>query len=326
MLDVKFPKNSTFLVTGCAGFIGSNTVEYLLKEGYRVVGLDNFSTGKKSNIEELRNPNFTFIEGDIRDLDTCVNAVKGVDYVIHLAALGSVPRSILDPKTTNDVNVSGMLNMLIAAKDEKVKSFVYASSSSVYGDEPNLPKYEERIGNPLSPYAVSKYVDELYGHVFHKLYGLNTIGLRYFNVFGRRQDPDSIYAAVIPLFVSKLMNNEAPIINGDGLQSRDFTYIDNVIEANLKACLAKVEAFGKSYNIAFGGQTTVIELYNTMTSLLNINIDPVFGPDRPGDIKHSNADISKAKEMFNYNPSVSFEEGLEKTISWYVEALRIKND
>ncbi len=326
MLDVKFPKNSTFLVTGCAGFIGSNTVEYLLKEGYRVVGLDNFSTGKKSNIEELRNPNFIFIEGDIRDLDTCVNAVKGVDYVIHLAALGSVPRSILDPKTTNDVNVSGMLNMLIAAKDEKVKSFVYASSSSVYGDEPNLPKYEERIGNPLSPYAVSKYVDELYGHVFHKLYGLNTIGLRYFNVFGRRQDPDSIYAAVIPLFVSKLMNNEAPIINGDGLQSRDFTYIDNVIEANLKACLAKVEAFGKSYNIAFGGQTTVIELYNTMTSLLNINIDPVFGPDRPGDIKHSNADISKAKEMFNYNPSVSFEEGLEKTISWYVEALRIKND
>ena len=326
MLDVKFPKNSTFLVTGCAGFIGSNTVEYLLKEGYRVVGLDNFSTGKKSNIEELRNPNFIFIEGDIRDLDTCVNAVKGVDYVIHLAALGSVPRSILDPKTTNDVNVSGMLNMLIAAKDEKVKSFVYASSSSVYGDEPNLPKYEERIGNPLSPYAVSKYVDELYGHVFHKLYGLNTIGLRYFNVFGRRQDPDSIYAAVIPLFVSKLMNNEAPIINGDGLQSRDFTYIDNVIEANLKACLAKVEAFGKSYNIAFGGQTTVIELYNTMTSLLNINIDPVFGPDRPGDIKHSNADISKAKEMFNYNPSVSFEEGLEKTISWYVEALSIKND
>lgn len=321
MLDIKFPKGTSFLVTGAAGFIGSNTVEYLLSQGYKVVGLDNFATGKKSNIEELTNPNFNFIEGDIRDLETCKKAVHGVDYVIHLAALGSVPRSIKDPITSNDVNVNGFLNMLVASKESNIKTFVYASSSSVYGDEPNLPKIEERIGKPLSPYAVTKYVNELYGHVFHKLYGLNTVGLRYFNVFGRRQDPNSIYAAVIPQFVAKLLHNEAPVINGDGLQSRDFTYIDNVIEANLKSCLAKDEAFGKAFNVAYGGQVTVLELYAAMVKLLNKDIKPIFGPNRAGDVKHSNANISKAKELFNYNPSVNFEEGLNKTMSWYKKEL-----
>lgn len=321
MLDMKFPKETKFLVTGAAGFIGTNTIEYLLNEGYKVVGLDNFATGKRSNVEELKNPNYHFIEGDIRDLDICKNAVNGVDYVIHLAALGSVPRSIKDPKTTNDVNVNGMLNMLIAAKDENVKAFVYASSSSVYGDEPNLPKIEERIGKPLSPYAVSKYTDELYGHVFHALYGLKTIGMRYFNVFGRRQDPDSVYAAVIPQFVKKLLNNESPVINGDGTQSRDFTYIDNVIEANLKACLAREEAFGKAYNVAYGGRVTVNELFDAMAKLLDKDIKPVYGPTRAGDVKHSNADISKARNNFNYDPAYDFEEGLKQTMDWYVKAL-----
>jgi len=321
MLDVKFPEGTTFLVTGAAGFIGSNTIEYLLSEGYKVVGLDNFATGKKSNIEELTHSNFTFIEGDIRDLDTCNKAVMGVDYVIHLAALGSVPRSIKDPITSNDVNINGFLNMLVASRDNNVKTFVYASSSSVYGDEPNLPKIEERIGKPLSPYAVTKYVNELYGHVFHKLYGLNTVGLRYFNVFGRRQDPSSIYAAVIPQFVSKLLHNESPVINGDGHQSRDFTYIDNVIEANLKACLANDDAYGKAYNVAYGGQVTVLELYDAMLKLLDKDIKPVFGPNRAGDVKHSNANINKAKQAFNYDPSINFEEGLKKTMDWYIKSL-----
>ena len=321
MLDVKFPKETTFLVTGAAGFIGSNTIEYLLSEGYKVTGLDNFATGKKSNIEELTHSNFTFIEGDIRDLDTCNKAGMGVDYVIHLAALGSVPRSIKDPITSNDVNINGFLNMLVASRDNNVKTFVYASSSSVYGDEPNLPKIEERIGKPLSPYAVTKYVNELYGHVFHKLYGLNTVGLRYFNVFGRRQDPSSIYAAVIPQFVSKLLHNESPVINGDGLQSRDFTYIDNVIEANLKACLANDDAYGKAYNVAYGGQVTVLELYDAMLKLLDKDIKPVFGPNRAGDVKHSNANINKAKQAFNYDPSINFEEGLKKTMDWYIKSL-----
>ena len=321
MLDVKYPKGTTFLVTGAAGFIGSNTIEYLLSEGYKVVGLDNFATGKKSNIEELTHSNFTFIEGDIRDLDTCNKAVMGADYVIHLAALGSVPRSIKDPITSNDVNINGFLNMLVASRDNNVKAFVYASSSSVYGDEPNLPKIEERIGKPLSPYAVTKYVNELYGHVFHKLYGLNTVGLRYFNVFGRRQDPSSIYAAVIPQFVSKLLHNESPVINGDGHQSRDFTYIDNVIEANLKACLANDDAYGKAYNVAYGGQVTVLELYDAMLKLLDKDIKPVFGPNRAGDVKHSNANINKAKQAFNYDPSINFEEGLKKTMDWYIKSL-----
>lgn len=321
MLDIKFPKGTKFLVTGCAGFIGSNTVEYLLSEGYEVVGLDNFNTGKKSNIESLAHNRFHFIEGDIRDLDTCTSATKGVDYVIHLAALGSVPRSIKDPKTSNDVNVNGFLNMLIAAKDEKVKTFVYASSSSVYGDEPNLPKIENRIGKPLSPYAVTKYVNELYAKVFFDLYGLRTVGLRYFNVFGRRQDPNSIYAAVIPQFVKKILDNESPQIHGDGNQSRDFTYIDNVIEANLKACLAKDEAFGKAFNIAYGGQVTVDTLFKEMRKLLNSNIEPVYIPTRPGDVKHSNADITQARTLMNYNPSYSFEEGLKLTLDWYKKAL-----
>lgn len=320
MVDMIFPKDTKFLITGGAGFIGSNMCEYLLSQGHKVVVLDNFSTGKRDNLDLfMKNNLFLLIEGDIRNLETCQQAVKDVDYVIHLAALGSVPRSINDPKTSNDVNVNGMLNMLIVAKEEKVKTFVYASSSSVYGDEPNLPKVEGRIGKPLSPYAVTKYVNELYGKVFYDLYQLPTVGLRYFNVFGRRQDPNSIYAAVIPQFFDKLLNNESPLIHGDGLQSRDFTYIDNVIEANLKACLAPKKAFGEAFNVAYGGQVTVNDLYYEMNRLLNLDIKPVYGPTRPGDVKHSNADISKARTYFNYNPSVSFEEGLKKTMDWYVK-------
>lgn len=326
MIDIKFPKETRFLITGGAGFIGSNMVEYLLKEQHQVMVLDNFATGKRTNLAPyLKNPLFTLLEGDIRDLKTCQIAVKDVDYVIHLAALGSVPRSINDPITSNDVNVNGILNMLVAARDEKVKTFVYASSSSVYGDEPHLPKVEPRIGKPLSPYAVTKYVNELYARVFYDLYQLPTVGMRYFNVFGRRQDPESIYAAVIPQFVDKLLKGESPLIHGDGEQSRDFTYIDNVIEANLKACLAPKKAFGQAFNVAFGGQVTVNELYKEMNKLLKLDIKPVFGSTRPGDVKHSNADISKANDLLNYHPSVSFQEGLKRTIDWYVDTIQKKS-
>ncbi|KNY26600.1 SDR family oxidoreductase [Pseudobacteroides cellulosolvens] len=320
--NIIFPKNSLFLVTGGAGFIGSNIAEALLDMGYRVRVLDNFSTGKRENILHMQNnENFQLIEGDIRDLEACNEACKNADYVLHQAALGSVPRSIDDPRTSNDVNITGMLNMMIAARDNSVKRFVYASSSSVYGDEVNLPKVEDKVGKPLSPYAITKKVNELYARNFFELYGLQTIGLRYFNVFGRRQDANSVYAAVIPLFVKALINNEAPRINGDGKQSRDFTYIDNVVQANLKACIAGDEACGDVFNIANGGRVYLIDLYNSILKLLEKDITPDYGPDRKGDIKHSNADIKKAQTYIGYNPEISVDDGLKRCIDWYKENL-----
>ena len=320
--EYSFEKDSSFLVTGGAGFIGSNLVEKILDLGYKVRVLDNFSTGKKRNIEEfLDNSNFELIEGDIRDLTTCQQACDGVDYVLHQAALGSVPRSINDPRTTNDVNITGTLNMLIAARDNKVKRFIYASSSSVYGDEPHLPKIEDRVGKPLSPYAITKKVNELYARNFYELYKLPVIGLRYFNIFGEKQDCDSVYAAVIPIFVKKLLNKEAPTIDGDGKQSRDFTYVENAVEANLKACLADEGALGEVFNIAYGGRVYLNDLYWKICKLLKVDIQPVYGPERPGDIKHSNADISKAKKILGYNPEYDVDKGLEKAIDWYKENL-----
>ncbi|MCX7920939.1 MAG: SDR family oxidoreductase [Clostridia bacterium] len=316
--NVEFPVDTLFLVTGGAGFIGSNLAEAILEMGYRVRVLDNFLTGKRENIQGFeQNERFEFIEGDIRDIDICQRACAGIDYVLHHAALGSVPRSIEDPATSNDINIGGALNMMIAARDCKVKKFVYASSSSVYGDHPELPKVEHKIGKPLSPYAITKKVNELYARNFFELYGLKTIGLRYFNVFGKRQDPHSIYAAVIPIFVKNLLKNEASKINGDGLQSRDFTYIDNVVEANLKACLAKDEACGEVYNVAYGGRAFLIDLYNSICELMGKKIEPVYGPERAGDIKHSNADISKAKLMLDYEPEIDTFEGLKRSIEWY---------
>lgn len=310
--------NKRFLVTGGAGFIGSNIVEKLLKMGCKVKVLDNFSTGKRENIEGFFvNPNFELIEGDLRDEATCRKACENVDYVLHEGALGSVPRSIKDPKTTNDVNISGTLNMLIAARDSNVKRFIYATSSSVYGDSTVLPKREGEEGNPLSPYAVTKKVGELYAKNFYELYGLETIGLRYFNVFGKRQDPNSAYSAAIPIFVKKLIHDEQPIINGDGKQSRDFTYIENVIQANLKACLAPKEACGQVFNIAYGGREYLIDLYNKLCDLLDKNITPIYGPSRKGDVRDSNADISKARRLLGYEPTYSLGDGLKLTIEWY---------
>lgn len=318
--NIKFPEGSKFLVTGSAGFIGSNLVEAILKLGYKVRGLDNFSTGKKENVEEfLDNPNYEFFEGDIRDLDICMKACEGIDFVLNQAAWGSVPRSIEMPLFYEEVNIKGTLNMMEAARQNGVKKFVYASSSSVYGDEPNLPKKEGREGNVLSPYALTKKVDEEYGKLYTKMYGLDTYGMRYFNVFGRRQDPNGAYAAVIPKFIKQLLNNEAPTINGDGKQSRDFTYIENVIEANLKACNASHKAAGQAYNIAYGGREFLIDIYILLMNSLGKDIQPIFGPDRKGDIKHSNADINKAKEMLGYNPEWSFERGIEAAIEWYKE-------
>ncbi len=319
--NISFPEGTRFLVTGAAGFIGSNLVEVILKLGYQVRGLDNFSTGKRENIDLFKdNPNFEFIEGDIRNLDTCLDACNGVDYVLNQAAWGSVPRSIEMPLLYEEVNIRGTLNMMEAARQNNVKKFVYASSSSVYGDEPNLPKKEGIEGNLLSPYALTKRVDEEYGKLYTKLYGLDTYGLRYFNVFGRRQDPNGAYAAVIPKFIKQLLNDERPTINGDGKQSRDFTYIENVIEANLKACAAQHEAAGEAFNIAYGGREYLIDIYNHLCKSLNVDIEPIFGPDRKGDIKHSNADISKAKEMLGYDPSWSFERGIKAAIEWYMDS------
>lgn len=316
--NIRFPEESVFLVTGAAGFIGSNLVEAILKLGYKVRGLDNFSTGKRENIDLfIENSNFEFIEGDIRDLETCMNACDGVDYVLHQAAWGSVPRSIEMPLLYEEINIRGTLNMMEAARQKKVKKFVYASSSSVYGDEPNLPKREGKEGNLLSPYALTKRVDEEYGKLYTKLYGLETYGLRYFNVFGKRQDPNGAYAAVIPKFIRQLLNDERPVINGDGKQSRDFTFIENVIEANLKACKAPKEVAGQAFNIAYGGREFLIDIYFDICTALGKNIEPLFGPERQGDIKHSNADISKAKELLGYNPSWSFEKGINATIEWY---------
>lgn len=319
---LKFPENSIFLVTGGAGFIGSNLCEAILSMGYTVRCLDNLSTGKKQNMDGfINNPNFTFIEGDIRDLDTCMKACEGVDFVLNQAAWGSVPRSIEMPLLYEDINIGGTLNMMEAARQQGVKKFVYASSSSVYGDEPNLPKKEGREGNLLSPYALTKRVDEEYGKLYKKLYGLDTYGMRYFNVFGRRQDPDGAYAAVIPKFIKQLLRGETPTINGDGKQSRDFTYIENVIEANLKACLASSDAAGEAFNVAYGGREYLIDIYYGLTKALGKDVEPNFGPDRKGDIKHSNADISKAKELLGYDPEYSFERGIALAIEWYKENL-----
>lgn len=320
--NLKFSENSTFLVTGGAGFIGSNLCEAILKMGYKVRCLDDLSTGKQANVDIfLDNPNYTFIKGDIKDLDTCMAACEGVDYVLNQAAWGSVPRSIEMPLFYEKNNIMGTLNMMEAARQQGVKKFVYASSSSVYGDHPVLPKKEGQEGNLLSPYALTKRVDEEFAKLYTRLYGLDTYGLRYFNVFGRRQDPDGAYAAVIPKFIKMLMNGETPTISGDGMQSRDFTYIENVIEANLKACLAPHEAAGNAFNIAYGGREYLIDIYHSLTRALGKDIEPNFGPDRAGDIKHSNADISKAREMLGYDPDYDFDSGLKLAIDWYVENL-----
>lgn len=317
------------LVTGGAGFIGSNLCEELLIRNNKVICLDNFSTGKKDNIVAfLENPLFTLIEGDIRNLDDCKKAVDGVDYVLHQAALGSVPRSVNDPITSNDVNVSGFLNMLIASRDAKVKRFVYAASSSTYGDSVSMPKVEDVIGKPLSPYAITKYVNELYADVFSKTYGIETIGLRYFNVFGRKQDPNGAYAAVIPKFVSQLMKGESPTINGDGSYSRDFTYIDNVVQANiLSLTTQKKGAINTVYNVAFGERNTLNDLMRYLKKYLseldaNIrDVEVIYGENRAGDIPHSHASIEKAKEYLTYAPQFSLQKGLKEAVKWYWENL-----
>ncbi len=319
---LKFPASSLFLVTGGAGFIGSNLCEAILNLGYRVRCLDDLSTGKQSNIDMFfDNPNYEFIKGDIKNFEVCMSACKDVDFVLNQAAWGSVPRSIEMPIFYCKNNIEGTLNMLEAAKCNGVKKFVYASSSSVYGDEPNLPKTEGCEGNLLSPYALTKRCDEEWAKLYTTHYGLDTYGMRYFNVFGRRQDPNGAYAAVIPKFIKQLLNDEAPTINGDGKQSRDFTYIENVIEANLKACLAPHEVAGQVFNIAYGGREYLIDIYRELEKALGKNIAPHFGPDRKGDIKHSNANITKAKEMLGYDPEYNFSKGLAEAIEWYKENL-----
>jgi len=318
------------LITGGAGFIGSNLCDHFIAKGYEVVCLDNFSTGFLKNIRHhLSNPAFTLIEGDIRNLEDCQKAVQGVTYVLHEAALGSVPRSINDPITTNEVNVSGFLNMLTASRDAGVKRFIYAASSSTYGDSEVLPKTEDVIGRPLSPYAVTKYVNELYADVFSKTYGIETIGLRYFNVFGRRQNPEGAYAAVIPKFVIQLMQHESPVVNGDGNYSRDFTYIDNVILMNELAMLSQnKEALNTVYNTAYGDRTTLNELLSYLKDFLSEydtaikSVEVVHGPQRGGDIPHSLASIDKAKKLLNYNPEFSIQQGLKEAVAWYWENLK----
>ena len=321
--------NKKILVTGGAGFIGANLCEALLERQNKVVCLDNFATGKRENIAGLlNNGNFTLIEGDIRNLEDCLKASQGVDYILHQAALGSVPRSIKDPITSNDVNVSGFLNMLVAARDNKVKRVVYAASSSTYGDSESIPKVEDIIGKPLSPYAITKYVNELYADIFSKTYGLETIGLRYFNVFGRKQDPNGAYAAVIPKFVSQLMAGDSPVINGDGDYSRDFTYIDNVIQANLLSLVTTNEkAINTVYNVAYGDRNTLNDLMGYLKEYLFefdskiSNIEVVYGPNRVGDIPHSHASVQKAKDLLKYNPQFSLQQGLKEAVQWYWENL-----
>jgi UDP-N-acetylglucosamine 4-epimerase len=318
------------LITGGAGFIGSNLCEYFLSKEYQVVCLDNFATGHRHNLAAFAdNKNFKLIEGDIRNLSDCHKAVSGVDYVLHEAALGSVPRSINDPITTNDVNVSGFLNMLVASRDAKVKRFVYAASSSTYGDSESLPKIEENIGKPLSPYAITKYVNELYADIFSKTYGLETIGLRYFNVFGRKQDPNGAYAAVIPKFVMQLMEHDSPVINGDGNFSRDFTYIDNVIQMNeLAMTTTNLEAINTVYNTAFGDRTTLNDLVKYLKESLSeydstiANVPILYGPNRAGDIPHSLASIDKAKRLLGYSPEFSMQNGLKEAVKWYWNNLK----
>ena len=321
--------NKKILVTGGAGFIGANLCEALLERQNKVVCLDNFATGKRENIAGLlKNNNFTLIEGDIRNLEDCLKASQGVDYILHQAALGSVPRSIKDPITSNDVNVSGFLNILVAARDNKVKRVVYAASSSTYGDSESMPKVEDIIGKPLSPYAITKYVNELYADIFSKTYGLETIGLRYFNVFGRKQDPNGAYAAVIPKFVSQLMAGDSPVINGNGNYSRDFTYIDNVIQANLLSLVTTNEkAINTVYNVAYGDRNTLNDLMGYLKEYLSefdskiSNVDVIYGPNRAGDIPHSHASVQKAKDLLKYNPQFSLQKGLKEAVQWYWENL-----
>lgn len=322
------------VITGGAGFIGSNLCEYFLSKGYHVTCMDNFATGHRHTIEHLLfNKKFKLIEADIRNLDDCKEATLGSDYVLHQAALGSVPRSINDPITTNDVNVSGFLNMLVASRDNKVKRFIYAASSSTYGDSVVLPKVEHEIGKPLSPYAITKYVNELYADIFNKIYGLETIGLRYFNVFGKNQDPNGAYAAVIPKFVMQLIKKQSPIINGDGNYSRDFTYIDNVIQMNeLAITTQNIEALNTVYNTACGESTTLNEMVASLKKYLSeydpsiSNIEIVYGSSRDGDIPHSLASIEKAKKLLHYNPKYSFQDGLKQAVEWYWKNLKIKKE
>lgn len=322
-------KNSRILVTGGAGFIGSNLTEALLRQENEVVVLDNFSTGKMENLSAFReHKNFRLITGDIRNMDDCRKAVDGIDYVLHQAALGSVPRSVKDPMTSTHVNILGFVNMLFAAQEAEVKRFVYASSSSVYGDSPVLPKVETQTGTPLSPYAITKSVNEMYAKNFHDLYGINTVGLRYFNVFGRRQDPFGAYAAVIPKFVSALLKHESPVINGDGSFSRDFTYIDNVIHANQCALLAEDSAaLNRAYNIACGQQITLLQLFAALRDNLAqfdpaiCSVEPEFGPERTGDIPHSLADISNARQLLGYQPACNVEQGIALAAEWYYKNL-----
>ncbi len=329
--------NRTWLITGVAGFIGSNLAEELLKLNQKVISLDNFATGHRCNLDHIKDSvsydqwkRFTFVEGDITNFDTCISVTKNVDVILHQAALGSVPRSIDNPLVSNNANVTGFLNILTAAKDNGVKRFVYASSSSVYGDSKELPKVEERTGNLLSPYAVTKYVNELYMGVFHKCYSMQTIGLRYFNVFGKRQDPNGVYAAVMPKWIVQILDGEDVYINGDGETSRDFTYIDNVVQANIMAATTNTEAFGKAYNIAAGGRETLNNLYEAIIkgmkeNLPNLKIkEPIYKDFRSGDIRHSNANIDKAKELLNYNPTHTLAEGLKESIQWYINDIKGK--
>mgnify|MGYP001092639008 FL=1 len=328
-MNINFTNNKV-LVTGGAGFIGSNLCQALLDKNNKVTCLDNFETGKKENIADFEShKNFRLIEGDIRNIADCEKAVKGLDYVLHQAALGSVPRSINDPITSNDVNISGFLNMLVASRDAGIKRFVYAASSSTYGDSESMPKVEDIIGRPLSPYAITKYVNELYADIFSKTYGLETIGLRYFNVFGRKQDPNGAYAAVIPKFVSMLMSGESPVINGDGNYSRDFTYIDNVIQANLLSLVTqKKEAINTIYNVAFGDRNTLNDLVGYLKEYLSefdatiSNIEIEYGPNRVGDIPHSHASVLKAKNNLNYAPRFSLQQGLKEAVKWYWKNLK----
>lgn len=324
----------TWLVTGCAGFIGSNLLETLLLMGQKVVGLDNFSTGYQHNLDEVRKAvsaaqwgNFTFHKGDIRDLEACRAAMPGVDHVLHQAALGSVPRSLADPITTNDVNIAGFLNMLVAARDAKVKSFVYAASSSTYGDHPGLPKVEDQIGRPLSPYAITKYVNELYADIFARSYNFGSIGLRYFNVFGKRQDPDGAYAAVIPKWVAAMIRGEDVVVNGDGETSRDFCYVENAVQANILAALAQPDGVNQVYNVAFNARTSLNQLFEYLAQALANNgivydKPPIHGDFRAGDVRHSQADISKAKRLLGYEPMHSIVQGLEVAMPWYTQFLR----
>ena len=324
----------TWLVTGVAGFIGSNLLETLLKLDQTVIGLDNFATGYQKNLDEVQSlvtneqwQRFSFIEGDIRDFDTCTKACTNIDYVLHQAALGSVPRSLADPITTNEVNISGFLNMLTAARDAEVKSFTYAASSSTYGDHPGLPKVEDRIGKPLSPYAVTKYVNELYADVFARSYGFKTIGLRYFNVFGRRQDPDGAYAAVIPKWTASMIKGETVFINGDGETSRDFCYIENTVQANILAATTQnEEATNQVYNVAVGDRTTLNQLFNAIKSALADNgityeQQPTYRDFRPGDVRHSQADVSKANALLGYDPKFNISQGIDEAMAWYVKSI-----